>query len=51
MRAEKAADIILGNPTLPRSAAPVYETDTMNKDKDKQRDDMKIRIFLFFNSS
>ena len=51
MRAEKAADIILGNPALPRWTAPVYETDTRNKDKDKQRDDMKIRIFSFFNSS
>ena len=51
MRAEKAADIILGIPTLARSTDPVYETDTMNKDKDKQTDDMKIRIFLFFNSS
>ena len=26
MIAEKAADIILGNPTLPRSTALVYET-------------------------
>ena len=26
MIAEKAADIILGNPPLPRSTAPVYET-------------------------